>query len=135
MKIEYAVSPELTPEEFISVLKRSTLGERRPVDDVARMTHMVANAGVIVTARHEGLLVGVSRAITDFVYCTYLSDLAVDVSWQRHGIGQELIRRTHQAAGLATRLILIAAPAARTYYPHIGMIPHDSCWMIDPVEP
>ncbi|MBL8816183.1 MAG: GNAT family N-acetyltransferase [Planctomyces sp.] len=135
MKIEYAVSPELTPEEFISVLKRSTLGERRPVDDVARMTHMVANAGVIVTARHEGLLVGVSRAITDFVYCTYLSDLAVDVSWQRHGIGQELIRRTHQAAGLATRLILIAAPAARTYYPHIGMIPHDSCWMIDSVEP
>ncbi len=134
MKIEYAVSPELTPEEFISVLKRSTLGERRPVDDVPRMTHMVANAGVIVTARHEGLLVGVSRAITDFVYCTYLSDLAVDVSWQRHGIGQELIRRTHLAAGLATRLILIAAPAARTYYPHIGMIPHDSCWMIDPVE-
>ncbi len=95
---------------------------------------MVANAGVIVTARHEGLLVGVSRAITDFVYCTYLSDLAVDTSYQRHGIGREMIQRTHQAAGLATRLILIAAPAARSYYPHIGMKPHDSCWMIDPVE-
>jgi GNAT superfamily N-acetyltransferase len=134
MQIEYAVNPELTAEEFISVLRRSTLGERRPVDDVLRMSHMVANAGVIVTARHEGLLVGVSRAITDFVYCTYLSDLAVDTSYQRHGIGREMIQRTHQAAGLATRLILIAAPAARSYYPHIGMKPHDSCWMIDPVE-
>ena len=30
---------------------------------------------------------GVSRAITDFAYCTYLSDLAVDESYQKQGIG------------------------------------------------
>jgi predicted N-acetyltransferase YhbS len=73
----------------------------------------------------------VSRAISDFAYCTYLSDLAVDEQMQRRGIGRELIRRTHEAAGLQTSLILLSAPAARGYYPHIGMRQHDSCWLID----
>ena len=71
-----------------------------------------------------------SRAISDFSYCTYLSDLAVDEAHQGNGIGRELIRRTHEAAGLGTMLILLAAPNARTYYPHIGMQPHDSCWVL-----
>ena len=92
---------------------------------------MLRNADVIVTARDvDGLLVGVSRAITDFHYCTYLSDLAVDASAQRNGIGKRLISETHSAAGLQTTLILLSAPAAREYYPHIGMQQHDSCWII-----
>jgi predicted N-acetyltransferase YhbS len=93
---------------------------------------MLKNADLIVTARSNGRLVGVSRAITDFAFCTYLSDLAVDESCQKQGIGRKLIEQTHEAAGLMTRLILIAAPKARSYYPHIGMVPHDSCWMRDP---
>lgn len=128
--IAYAVEPNLTPEEFIDLLKRSTLAERRPVDDFARITAMLKNAQLIVTARNgDGLLVGVSRAITDFVYCTYLSDLAVDEAYQRKGIGKGLIDHTHQAAGLATTLLLVAAPKAQSYYPHIGMEHHPSCWV------
>jgi predicted N-acetyltransferase YhbS len=83
-----------------------------------------------VTARVAQQLVGVSRALTDFSYCTYLSDLAVDVAYQRRGIGRVLIQRTHEAAGLATTLILLAAPKAASYYPHIGMTRHGSCWMV-----
>jgi predicted N-acetyltransferase YhbS len=130
--IDYQLEPELSADEFIDVLIRSTLGERRPIDDRERIDLMLRNADLIVTARSNGRLVGVSRAITDFVFCTYLSDLAVDEACQKQGIGRELIERTHQAAGLKTRLILIAAPQARSYYPHIGMVPHDSCWMRDP---
>ena len=129
--IAYAAEPTLSAAEFIAVLRRSGLAERRPVDDAERVAGMLAHAGVIVTARAGGVLVGVSRAVTDFHYCTYLSDLAVDRAFQSRGIGRELIRRTHEAAGLGTMLILLAAPAARTYYPHIGMRPHDSCWVID----
>ena len=125
-------SPSLGVDEFIDVLRRSTLAERRPVDDARTMAGMLAHADVIVTARDaRRLLVGVSRAITDFSYCTYLSDLAVDVAFQRQGIGRELIRRTHVAAGLKTSLILLAAPKAETYYPHIGMLHHNSCWRIE----
>ncbi len=129
--VAYAVEPHLTPAEFIDVLRRSTLAERRPVDDAATVAGMLAHAGVIVTARVGGRLVGVSRAVTDFSYCTYLSDLAVDVAHQGRGIGRELIRRTHDAAGRHTTLVLLAAPKAATYYPHVGLRRHDSCWVID----
>jgi predicted N-acetyltransferase YhbS len=59
-----------------------------------------------------------------------LSDLAVDVAFQKQGIGKELVLRTHTAAGFHTSLILLAAPASRAYYPRIGMQPHDSCWVL-----
>mgnify|MGYP006376842203 FL=1 len=134
MGIDYNVEPLLSAEEVLAVLQKSTLAERRPVEDRKRIESMLVNADVIVTARSGQLLVGVSRAITDFSFCTFLSDLAVDVEFQKHGIGRELISRTHAAAGLATRLVLLAAPKARTYYPRIGMLPHDSCWMVEPVE-
>ena len=134
--VHYGLEPDLTPAEFIDVLVRSTLSERRPVDDLDRMARMLAEADLIVTARVEGgQLVGVSRAITDFAYCTYLADLAVDEAWQRRGIGQELLKRTHEAAGHQTMLILLAAPAARDYYPKIGMTRHDSCWVIPRRDP
>src|SRR3954468_3558800 len=129
--IIYQQEPTLSSAEFIDVLTRSTLAERRPVADARIVADMLANADLLLTARTRStLLVGISRAITDFSYCTYLSDLAIDVAFQRRGIGRELIRRTHEAAGLHTALILLAAPKARGYYPHIGMSGHDSCWVI-----
>jgi predicted N-acetyltransferase YhbS len=130
MTLTYQIEPTLAVAEFIDVLKRSTLSERRPVHDTETMRRMLEHADLIVTARHSRLLVGVSRALTDFAYCTYLSDLAVDEKYQRRGIGRELIRRTHEGAGLHTVLILLAAPKAQAYYPHIGMTQHPSCWML-----
>jgi predicted N-acetyltransferase YhbS len=129
-EIDYALEPGLDPDAFIAVLQASGLAERRPVGERDRIARMLAHADLIVTARHDGALVGVSRAITDFAYCTYLSDLAVDRAVQARGIGRRLIEETHRHAGLETTLILVAAPGARTYYPHIGMQQHDSCWVI-----
>lgn len=126
----YALEPQLSVDEFRAVLVASTLGERRPVEDCARLQKMIDAADVIVTARVDDKLVGISRTLTDYSFATYLSDLAVDRAFQGRGIGRELIRRTHEAAGLHTMLVLVAAPGARSYYPHIGLEPHDSCWMI-----
>lgn len=122
--------PALTVDEFIDVLQRSTLAERRPVSDRQTMAGMLQHADLIITARWASRLVGVARSITDFSYCTYLSDLAVDMKFQGQGIGRSLIERTHELAGRNTTLILLSAPQARTYYPHIGLIQHDSCWII-----
>jgi len=130
--IAYALEPQLKAEEFVDVLRRSTLAERRPVDQPQTIADMLTHADIVVTARNaDGLLVGVSRALTDFSWCTYLADLAVDAAFQRQGIGGELIRRTHDAAGVHTSLILLAAPQAETYYPHIGMVRHNSCWRFE----
>jgi GNAT superfamily N-acetyltransferase len=129
-EIDYQIEPSLSVSEFIAVLQSSTLAERRPIDDVPRMDRMLRQADIILTARCQGDLIGIARTLTDGSYSTYLADLAVAQSFQGRGIGRELIRRTHEAAGLHTNLILIAAPGARTYYPHIGMTAHDSCWII-----
>ncbi|MCC9599997.1 GNAT family N-acetyltransferase [Stieleria sp. JC731] len=130
MDVLYGLEPELSSGEFIDVLKRSTLADRRPVDSPDVIAKMLQHADLIVTARDQsGLLVGIARSITDFCYCTYLSDLAVDVQFQRKGIGKRLIEQSHQHAGLGTNLILLAAPAAESYYPHIGMQAHGSCWI------
>jgi predicted N-acetyltransferase YhbS len=129
-EVIYQAEPALSVDEFLEVLERSTLAERRPVDDPETIRGMLRNADLIVTARVEGRLVGVSRAITDFSYCVYLADLAVSEGYQGRGIGRELIRRTHEAAGPGTLLVLLAAPKARTYYPHVGLTQHDSCWII-----
>ena len=130
--LNYQTEPGLSCDEFVDILQRSTLAERRPVAEPTIIAGMLAGADLILTARTaSGLLVGVSRAITDFSYCTYLSDLAVDVAFQGRGIGRELVRRTHEAAGLHTSLILLSAPKAESYYPHIGLRPHHSCWVLD----
>lgn len=128
--VVYGIEADLSPAEFVDVLERSTLAERRPVGDPSAIEKMLRHANLIVTARVGGRLVGVSRALSDFSFCTYLSDLAVDRDFQRRGIGRVLIARTREAGGPTATLILLAAPAAREYYPHIGMQPHDSCWVI-----
>ncbi|WP_144971106.1 GNAT family N-acetyltransferase [Bremerella volcania] len=128
--IEYQVEPNLSVDEYLDVLIRSQLAERRPVDDREKLTKMVRNADILCTARSEGMLIGIARSMTDFAHATYLADLAVDEAFQKQGIGRELIARTHQAAGKHTILLLLAAPKAASYYPHVGMEKHDSCWII-----
>jgi predicted N-acetyltransferase YhbS len=128
--IEFSIEPKLSAEEFQAILVASTLAERRPADDLSRLGRMLRHADLIVTARDSGRLVGVSRAVTDFSYCCYLSDLAVDVHYQHQGIGRRLIEETHRAAGEETTLILVAAPDAEAYYPKIGMKHRPSCWTI-----
>ncbi len=131
--IEYRSGKQLNLDEFIDVYRSCSLGARRPIDDRERMREMLANADIVITAWDGSSMVGISRAISDFRYATYLSDLAVRDSHQRLGIGKELIRRTQSEAPQAT-LILLSAPAAVDYYPHVGFTRHDSCWLLRPGE-
>lgn len=132
--IRYRTGNDLDLDAVIELYRASTLGARRPVDDRERMGAMLGNANLVITAWDDGLLVGIARSVTDFAYCTYLSDLAVRLSHQRRGIGVELIRRTRLATQPAT-LILLSAPAATGYYPRVGFKPHPSAWWIQAHEP
>jgi predicted N-acetyltransferase YhbS len=127
--IAYRTGNDLGVDAMIELYVDSTLGERRPVSDRGRMQRMLAHANLVVTAWDGPRLVGISRSLTDFAYATYLSDLAVRKSYQRQGIGRELVRLTQQAALTAT-LILLAAPAAEKYYPHIGFERHPQAWIL-----
>jgi GNAT superfamily N-acetyltransferase len=132
--IRYRSGNDLELDAVVDLYRASTLGERRPVDDRERMAAMLRHATLVVTAWDGELLVGISRALSDFSFVTYLSDLAVRASHQKQGIGKELIRRTQALAGKHTKLILLAAPAAEQYYPHVGFTHHPQAWMLGPDE-
>ena len=126
--IDYKTGNDLDLDAVIALYRASTLGERRPVDDRERMRAMLAGANLVVSAWDGPKLVGISRSLSDFAYSTYLSDLAVDLAYQRRGIGKELVRRTQEIGGRAT-VFLFAAPAAVDYYPRIGFSA-GSGWML-----
>lgn len=128
--IQYKNDVAISADQFIDLLKRSTLAERRPVNDVAKINDMLRHGNVLITAWAGDVLVGVSRALSDFSFCCYLSDLAVDEAYQKQGIGKKLIEETHLASGLHTTLILLAAPKAANYYPKIGMERFTDCFLI-----
>jgi GNAT superfamily N-acetyltransferase len=129
-EVSYRSNEKITAGQFIDLLKRSTLDQRRPVHDIVRINKMLEHGNVLITAWHAEKLVGVSRALTDFAFCCYLSDLAVDEQYQHKGIGKELVRLTHETAGPDTALILLAAPAAVHYYPKIGMEQFTDCFIL-----
>jgi len=127
--IIYKVNHPISAQQFIDLLKESTLAERRPVDDMNCMEGMVKNANLMVTAWDRENLVGIARSMTDFHYACYLSDLAVHRNYQKKGIGKELQRVTRKQLGEKCKLILIAAPAANSYYGHIGYSNNPRCWV------
>jgi GNAT superfamily N-acetyltransferase len=126
--ISYRSGNDLDLDAVIDVYRDSTLGDRRPVDDRDVMGRMLAGANLVVSAWDGERLVGIARGLSDFTFCTYLSDLAVRRSHQRQGIGRELVRRT-QKEGKSATIFLFAAPAAEPYYPHIGFS-QGSGWML-----
>lgn len=130
MAIEYRKGNELDIDQVIELYKATTLGARRPIDDRPRFAAMLKNANLVITAWDKDLLVGIARSVTDFSYFTYLSDLAVRLSHQKRGIGKELIRQTQLHGGPQTTVLLLAAPAAERYYPHIGFTHHPQAWLL-----
>jgi GNAT superfamily N-acetyltransferase len=130
VNILYQHLRQINEAEFVDLLKRSTLAERRPIADPVSIAAMLKHANLICTAWDDSKLVGVARSLTDFEYCCYLSDLAVDEEYQRIGIGIELIRLTQSRLGEKAKIILLAAPKAAEYYCRIGFEAHPSAWLL-----
>ena len=132
MEITYQVEKDLSVAEFRDILVRSTLGERRPIDDYDRLEKMCRNTNIMLTARFKSKLVGVARSLSDFAFVTYLSDLAVDVEFQKLGIGKRLIAEMKKL--VQGKLILLSAPAAIEYYSKIGMTQFEYSFYLDNVN-
>jgi len=126
--IQYQINTPLSTDDVVRVFNAS--GITRPTHDAARIETMFANANLIISAWHQGVLVGVARGLTDHSYCCYLSDLAVDKAYQRQGIGEALLAQVRQALSPEISLILLSAPAAMGYYPKVGFTAADNAFII-----
>ncbi len=131
MSIEYKINSPISAEQFIDCLNKSTLGQRRPVDDIECIQGMLDNSNLMVTAWDGTRLIGIARSMTDFHYACYLSDIAVDKEYQRKGIGKKLQQITQSKLGDKCKLILIAAPDANSYYASLGYFNNPRCWVLD----
>lgn len=130
MHIDYRDNASISVEAAIDLYRRSTLGERRPIDRPDIFAGMLENASLAITAWHGDRLVGIARTLTDFSYVAYLADLAVDAEYQRQGIGERLIRETRGRLGKECMIVLLAAPKANEYYPKLGFEHNPRGWVL-----
>ncbi len=128
MKISYLINPNLKPKEVVTLFVDS--GIKRPVNNIGRIKHMIENANLIICARDDKKLVGILRAVTDYSYCCYVSDLAVDKKYQRLGIGKKLLKLAQKTLGNQVMILLLSAPEADSFYSHIGMENIQNAWKI-----
>ena len=128
MELVYQVNRMPTTEEVIELYRNA--GLPRPIDDKTRISKMLANTNLIVTAWDGNLLVGVSRCLTDFSWCCYLSDLAVRDDYKKKGIGKKLIELSKESAGEQSMVLLLSVPSAMEYYPKAGMLQLDNAFWI-----
>ncbi|MDU0354438.1 GNAT family N-acetyltransferase [Paraglaciecola aquimarina] len=129
--VDYRINEKINVNQFYDLLVNSTLGERRPVDDVECLAGMLLNSNLTVSAWVEGKLVGLARSMTDFNYACYLSDLAVNRIYQNRGIGKQLQILTQAQLNKRCKLILISAPTANGYYDKIGFTNNPRCWVLE----
>ncbi|CAM4267891.1 ribosomal protein S18 acetylase RimI-like enzyme [Paenibacillus endophyticus] len=126
--INYYSDRMITAADLSLVFENS--GIKRPFQDLARLEKMIEHADLIITAWDGSKLVGIARCLTDFVYCCYLSDLAVSRAYQRLGIGKQLVEHARAALGPSVSVVLLSAPTATEYYPRIGFTNTDKCFLI-----
>ncbi len=133
--IEYRYGNDLDLNSVLELYRDSTLGDRRPIDDRAIAQDMLAHANLVVTAWDGPTLIGLARTLTDFSYVGYLADLAVRRAYQHRGVGTSLIDKTRRKMGPRSMLVLLAAPAAVDFYPHVGFQAHTSAWVLRASDP
>lgn len=128
-EIVYKTDVIPTTAQIISLYIDADL--KRPLEDKNRIKKMFINSNLVVTAWHKDVLVGISRAMTDYGYWSYLADLAVRSDYQNKGVGRKLIDETRIKAGKDCMLVLLSAPSAVSYYPKIGLRNLNNAFAVD----
>jgi len=131
-KITYRFDVVPTAEQVVALY--DTAGLPRPTHDLQRIKRMFENSDLIVTAWDENKLVGVSRTITDWVWGSYLADLAVSPDHKSSGIGKKLIELTREKIGEQSMLLLLSVPTAMDYYPKVGFVRENRAFIIHRTE-
>ncbi len=129
MPITYSNDSIPAVEQIIELYNNT--GLPRPTHDKVRIQKMYDHSNLIITAWDNGILVGVSRSITDWVWSCYLADLAVHSNYKKLGIGKKLISLTKEKLGDDAMILLLSVPTAMEYYPKVGFEKQESSFIIN----
>lgn len=125
----FQVENVISLKEFQFILEDSGLSVRRPMEDPQLLERMIKGANLLITARSEGQLVGLLRGLSDFCYRSFIADLAISRSYQRMGIGRQLIQLARSQAPEA-RLFLFSGEDAAPFYEKLGFHLHERCYQL-----
>jgi len=129
MELHYETDTRPSAAQVIALYDKA--GLPRPTDDPERIQKMYESSNLVISAWHNQRLVAVCRGLTDWVWCCYLSDLAVDPDYQKNGLGKKLIALAKEKIGDQSMLLLLSVPQAMAYYPKIGFIKEDRGFIIN----
>ena len=62
MQLDYRTKADISVEDAIELCKRSTLGERRPVDRPDIFEGMLKHANLVISAWDGNRLIGIARS-------------------------------------------------------------------------
>lgn len=132
------LSERITADEYIEFLSRTDLGSQYPKERFReRIEKLVANASLIITAREEkGKIIGVCFAITDFAYWMFITDLGIDRSYVKQGIGKKLMDTALEISGGKENIIVYtcANKSAVPFYEKWGMRKSESAMVFNNAE-
>ena len=116
----------LTAARIIMLYRRAPL--LRPVSDADKVWDMFVNSSIVLTAWHEGQIVGVARVLSDGVLYSNLCDLAVEPDVQGLGVGKKLINAVVERCK-GTELVLRDSDISSGFYAHLGFKRVTNAWV------
>ena len=128
MSIVYAQEQSLPVADYVAVLADTIMRTKRPLTNTQRIGEMIAGANFIVTAREDGVILGLARCISDGAWVCYCAELAVKESAQGRGIGAGIMAKAQELLGPKIGFVLISEPGAIGFYERLGMERQDSAF-------
>ena len=88
--ITFSEKRNLDPAKLVRLYQQAPWAKGRTLEDARKM---LRHTNVAVTAWDGNLLIGFGRVLTDFVYRATIWDVIVDKTYQRRGVGVNVVQR------------------------------------------
>jgi GNAT superfamily N-acetyltransferase len=116
-EIEYRGKTELPRNQVINLYSQCGWSSAQKPDELLLA---LSNSETIISAWHQDSLVGIGNAISDGALVVYYSHLLVLPSYQKMGIGREIMQRLQSHYTNFHQQVLLAIDSAVPFYEKLG---------------
>jgi ribosomal protein S18 acetylase RimI-like enzyme len=102
--------------ELSALYRIAPLGEKKPAD----LKTAFSNSRFKCFIFEDGKLIGVGRALSDGVDCSYLCDIAVHPEFQGRGLGKAIVLKLKELSAGHKKIILYANVGKEPLYKKLG---------------